>query len=74
LSGTHKYRAHLLRRTKAAFIHRKTGNIRAVQLLIGHAKVENTVRYLGNEVCDVLQIYQQVEWQEAGRNSRRGAD
>jgi len=43
-----------LRRTKAAQIYRKTGNLRAVQLLLGHTKLESTVRYLGIEVDDAL--------------------
>jgi hypothetical protein len=45
---------HSMRRTKAAQIYRKTGNLRAVQLLLGHAKIESTVRYLGIEVDDAL--------------------
>lgn len=57
----HKYGTHSLRRTKAALIYKKTGNLRAVQLLLGHAKVESTVRYLGIEVDDALQISEQVE-------------
>ena len=51
----------LLRRTKAAQIYRKTGNLRAVQLLLGHTKLESTVRYLGIEVDDALTISEQVE-------------
>jgi integrase len=57
----HKYGTHSLRRTKAALIYKKTGNLRAVQLLLGHAKLESTVRYLGIEVDDALQISEQVE-------------
>jgi site-specific recombinase XerC len=45
-----------MRRTKAAPIYRKTGNLRAVQLLLGHTKLESTVRYLGIEVDDALNI------------------
>ena len=52
---------HSLRRTKATLIYRKTGNLRAVQLLLGHAKVESTVRYLGIEVDDALMIAEQVD-------------
>jgi integrase len=44
------YGTHSLRRTKVALIYRRTGNLRAVQLLLGHTKLENTVRYLGIEV------------------------
>ena len=50
-----------MRRTKAAQIYKKTGNLRAVQLLLGHAKLESTVRYLGIEVEDALSISEQVE-------------
>jgi len=52
---------HSLRRTKATLIYRKTGNLRAVQLLLGHSKVESTVRYLGVEVDDALAIAEQVD-------------
>jgi integrase len=55
------YGTHSLRRTKAAQIHRKTGNLRAAQLLLGHTKLESTVRYLGIEVDDALTISEQVE-------------
>ena len=57
----HKFGTHSLRRTKAALIYKKTGNLRAVQLLLGHTKLESTVRYLGIEVDDALQISEQVE-------------
>jgi site-specific recombinase XerC len=50
-----------MRRTKAAQIYKKTGNLRAVQLLFGHTKLESTVRYLGIEVDDALAISEQVE-------------
>jgi integrase len=50
------YGTHSLRRTKAALIYRKTGNLRAVQLLLGHTKVDSTVRYLGVELDDALSI------------------
>jgi integrase len=52
---------HSLRRTKATLIYRRTGNLRAVQLLLGHAKVESTVRYLGIEVDDALAIAEQID-------------
>jgi site-specific recombinase XerC len=51
----------LERRTKATLIYRRTGNLRAVQLLLGHTKIESTVRYLGIEVDDALSIAEQVE-------------
>ena len=52
---------HSLRRTKATLIYRRTGNLRAVQLLLGHTKVESTVRYLGIEVDDALAVAEQVD-------------
>ena len=55
------YGTHSMRRTQAAQIYRKTGNLRAVQLLLGHAKIESTVRYLGIEVDDALTLSEQVE-------------
>jgi integrase len=55
------YGTHSLRRTKPAQIYKKTGNLRAVQLLLGHTKLESTVRYLGIEVDDALAISEQVE-------------
>ena len=55
------YGTHSIRRTKASLIYRKTGNIRAVQLLLGHSKLESTVRYLGVEVEDALNIAEQIE-------------
>jgi site-specific recombinase XerC len=55
------YGTHSMRRTKAAQIYRKTGNLRAVQLLLGHTKLESSVRYLGIEVDDALNMAEQVE-------------
>jgi integrase len=52
---------HSLRRTKATLIYRRTGNLRAVQLLLGHTKIESTVRYLGIEVDDALAIAEQTD-------------
>ncbi len=52
---------HSLRRTKATLIYRRTGNLRAVQLLLGHTKIESTVRYLGIEVDDALSIAEQFD-------------
>jgi integrase len=52
---------HSLCRTKATLIYRRTGNLRAVQLLLGHTKIESTVRYLGIEVDDALAIAEQVD-------------
>jgi integrase len=55
------YGTHSIRRTKATLIYKRTGNLRAVQLLLGHTKIESTVRYLGIEVDDALEIAEQVE-------------
>ena len=55
------YGTHSLRRTKATLIYRRTKNLRAVQLLLGHTKLESTVRYLGVEVDDALEIAEQTE-------------
>jgi integrase len=55
------YGTHSLRRTKATLIYRRTGNLKAVQLLLGHTKIESTVRYLGIEVDDALAIAEQVD-------------
>ncbi len=55
------YGTHSLRRTKATLIYQRTKNLRAVQLLLGHTKLENTVRYLGVEVEDALEISEQTE-------------
>jgi len=57
----HLYGTHSLRRTKATLIYRRTGNLRAVQLLLGHTKIESTVRYLGIDVDDALVIAEQVD-------------
>lgn len=55
------YGTHSMRRTKVAQIYRKTGNLRAVQLLLGHTKMDSTVRYLGVELEDALAISESVE-------------
>ena len=55
------YGTHSMRRTKATLIYRRTKNLRAVQLLLGHSKLESTVRYLGIEVDDALEISEQTE-------------
>jgi len=55
------YGTHSLRRTKATQIYRKTGNLRAVQLLLGHTKVDSTVRYLGVELDDALSIAEKID-------------
>ena len=55
------YGTHTMRRTKASLIYRRTKNLRAVQLLLGHSKLESTVRYLGIEVDDALEMAEQTE-------------
>ena len=56
-----EYGTHSLRRTKAPIIYRATGNLRAVQILLGHSKIENTVRYLGIDVEDALALAENTE-------------
>ena len=58
---TTNYGTHTMRRTKVTIIYRHTKNLRAVQLLLGHTKLESTVRYLGIEVDDALEIAEQIE-------------
>ena len=55
------YGTHSMRRTKATLIYRRTKNLRAVQLLLGHTKIESTVRYLGIEVEDALEMAEQTD-------------
>lgn len=55
------YGTHSLRRTKVALVYKKTGNLRACQLLLGHRKLESTVRYLGIEVDDALALSEQID-------------
>lgn len=55
------YGTHSLRRTKATLIYRRTKNLRAVQLLLGHTKLGSIVRYLGTELDDALEMSEQTE-------------
>jgi integrase len=55
------YGTHSLRRTKAALIYKQTGNLRAVQILLGHTKIESTVRYLGVDIEDALALSEATE-------------
>lgn len=55
------YGTHSMRRTKATLIYRRTKNLRAVQLLLGHSKLDSTVRYLGIEIDDALEISEQTD-------------
>ncbi len=55
------YGTHSMQRTKVSLIYQRTKNLRAVQLLLGHAKLESTVRYLGIEVDDALEMAEQTE-------------
>ncbi|MBN9078099.1 MAG: integrase [Rhizobiales bacterium 65-79] len=56
-----EYGTHSLRRTKVSMIYKATGNIRAIQILLGHSKIENTVRYLGVDVEDALLLAERTE-------------
>ena len=56
-----EYGTHSMRRTKASLIYKATGNLRAVQILLGHANIENTVRYLGVDVDDALTLSERTE-------------
>ncbi|MFO1305647.1 MAG: tyrosine-type recombinase/integrase [Burkholderiales bacterium] len=58
---TADYGTHSMRRTKASLIYRRTKNLRAVQLLLGHAKLESTVRHLGIDVDDALELAEQTD-------------
>ena len=55
------YGTHSLRRTKPAMIYKATGNLRAIQILLGHTKIENTVRYLGVDIEDALELAERTE-------------
>ena len=55
------YGTHSMRRTKAALIYKQTGNLRAVQILLGHTKIESTVRYLGVDIEDALALSEGTE-------------
>ena len=56
-----EYGTHSLRRTKASMIYKATGNLRAIQILLGHTKTENTVRYLGVDIEDALILAERTE-------------
>jgi site-specific recombinase XerC len=56
-----KYGTHSMRRTKASMIYKATGNLRAIQILLGHTKIENTVRYLGVDIEDALVLAERTE-------------
>lgn len=58
---TGRIRTHSLRRTEASLIYKATGNLRAVQILLGHTKIENTIRYLGVDVEDALTLAEETE-------------
>ncbi|MEK1887567.1 MAG: tyrosine-type recombinase/integrase [Phyllobacterium sp.] len=55
------YGTHSLRRTKAAMIYKSTGNLRAIRILLGHTKIENTVKYLGVDIEDALELAEHTE-------------
>jgi site-specific recombinase XerC len=56
-----RFRTNSLRRTNATLIYRRSGNLRAIQRLLGHSKIESTARYLGIEVDDALEMAEQVD-------------
>lgn len=56
-----EYGTHSMRRTKASMIYKATGNLRAIQILLGHSKIENTVRYLGVDIEDALLLAERTE-------------
>jgi integrase len=56
-----KFATHSMRRTKVTLIYRRTGNLRAAQLLLGHLRIESTVRYLGVEIDDALEIAEKID-------------
>jgi integrase len=66
-----KFGTHSLRRTEATLVYRRTGNLRAVQLLLGHSKVECTVRYLGIEIDDAIEIAKKSRSEVQGQSCRR---
>ena len=56
-----EYRTHSMRRTKASLIYKASGNLRAIQILLGHSNIENTVRYLGVDVDDAIALAERTE-------------
>jgi site-specific recombinase XerC len=56
-----EYGTHSMRRTKASLIYKATGNLRAVQILLGHSNIENTVRYLGVDIDDAITLAERTE-------------
>ena len=69
-----EYGTHSPRRTKASIIYRANGNLRAVQILLGHSKIENTVRYLGIDVEDALALPRTPRSDSLAPRVSRGAD
>jgi integrase len=59
--NVHEYGTYSMRRTKASFIYRATGNLRAIQILLGHSNIKNTVRYLGVDVDDAIALAERAE-------------
>lgn len=68
-----EYGTHSLRRTKASIIYKATGNLRAIQILLGHTKIENTVRYLGVDVEDSLELRRQLRFDQVRLHFTSGA-
>ena len=61
MAGQSVHGTHSMRRTKVAQIYKKTGNLRAVQLLLGHTKMDSTVRYLGVDIEDALSLSEAID-------------
>lgn len=59
--NVHEYGTHSMRRTKASLIYKATGNLRAIQILLGHSNIENTVRYLGVDIDDAITLTERTE-------------
>jgi integrase len=59
--NVHEYGTHSMRRTKASMIYKATGNLRAIQILLGHSNIENTVRYLGVDIDDAISLAKRAE-------------
>ena len=59
--NAHEYGTHSMRRSKAAMIYKATGNLRAIQILLGHSNIENTVRYLGVDIDDAISLAERTE-------------
>jgi integrase len=68
-----EYGTHSMRRTKASLIYKATGNLRAIQILLGHSNIENTVRYLGVDIDDAISFQNARKFKRDGSSQWRGA-